>query len=582
MSTSLDNVNHFFSSMHNESNITGSSELVPMLEQSIITFIESETKTNAYDVYRSYFDIYCSFVSEENMVMLDLLDVMKAFEENASTLTERQRDHFVHSVNVFILGLCVFTSNKNYNDAFTRTCKSKTFSNMHEEFLYTWGISALLHDVGYPIEISTNQVNTFSKLILKVDNSYSGVKESFNLNNFEKYITINASSWEANIKEINSLIEVHSEIDVFNSLDLLAFKLQKTLSVDFIVIRDVLYKFEKKMKDEGFVDHGFFSALIVMKWMGYFLNKMEKANLFYNEIITSASAILLHNFYRNVFKKEPFNLAPLTADMHPLGYLLILCDELQDWNRVSYGKLDKNKIMPDNSHIYISNSKMRINYRTTSARISQSFSENKMTLLNSLIDIKGIFIGGLDIICTCDMSGDAFLDEIINDESSLIPRPIVDNILKMAKQIHKKYNAERLKEKPNTPLEYPSWDDLPQDLKYSNLRQARDIPEKLDKIGYYIGPKDVKLTPIKSLTKNEVNFLAKLEHEKWVEERVSNGWIYGEKKDVINKISPYIANWGDILTEIKEYDVQVVRSMLPLLESIGMKVYKKSITEENK
>jgi hypothetical protein len=37
----------------------------------------------------------------------------------------------------------------------------------------------------------------------------------------------------------------------------------------------------------------------------------------------------------------PFNLGPLSIDKHPLAFLLILCDKIQETDRVSYGYVKK-------------------------------------------------------------------------------------------------------------------------------------------------------------------------------------------------------------------------------------------------
>lgn len=54
----------------------------------------------------------------ENNPFIDLLDVLRSYEENAATLIDKQRGHYIQSVNVFILGLCVYTQNGNFRAAF--------------------------------------------------------------------------------------------------------------------------------------------------------------------------------------------------------------------------------------------------------------------------------------------------------------------------------------------------------------------------------------------------------------------------------------------------------------------------------
>lgn len=152
----------------------------------------------------------------------------------------------------------------------------------------------------------------------------------------------------------------------------------------------------------------------------------------------------------------------------------------------------------------------------------------------------------------------------------MLPEPMIDNILKMAKMIHEDYNRNRLREHPDKPLEYPAWDDLPSDLKYSNIRQAQKIPEKLALIDCYIGGDDADA--VTSFTEEEVEIMSIKEHDLWVEERESNGWVYAPVKNVERKESPYIAPWEQIPESIKEYDREPTRNIIRLVNAVGLNV----------
>ena len=127
-----------------------------LLKAGIDVFLEKETAYNAYEIYQTFFMIYQitaenksdkvgknSIVSEPN-TLLDLVKIMKKYEENTGDLIEKQRDHFIHSVNVFLLGLAIYSQNKNYRDMFeayvTQTPYKKYYringKFSHEEFLY--------------------------------------------------------------------------------------------------------------------------------------------------------------------------------------------------------------------------------------------------------------------------------------------------------------------------------------------------------------------------------------------------------------------------------------------------------------
>jgi RyR domain. len=149
-------------------------------------------------------------------------------------------------------------------------------------------------------------------------------------------------------------------------------------------------------------------------------------------------------------------------------------------------------------------------------------------------------------------------------------------ILEIAMAIHNEYNKQRLSERPDVPLEHPRWDELPLDLKTSNIDQAEDIPEKMNIIGCFVSPKKENMVHVISFEKEELEILAIREHERWVEERKASGWVYGEVKDVARKMSPYIAPWDDIPDEIKKYDEEAVVNIIPLLNKANLCVYRKN------
>ncbi len=90
------------------------------------------------------------------------------------------------------------------------------------------------------------------------------------------------------------------------------------------------------------------------RWYGFLIQSCSyKPEYFFYPILDSASAILLHNYYKNVLLKPPFNKGPLSPQEHPIAYLLILCDELQEWNRTPYGILDKKRNLAEEASVLI-------------------------------------------------------------------------------------------------------------------------------------------------------------------------------------------------------------------------------------
>jgi hypothetical protein len=142
----------------------------------------------------------------------------------------------------------------------------------------------------------------------------------------------------------------------------------------------------------------------------------------------------------------------------------------------------------------------------------------------------------------------------------------------IAKIIHANYNKKR--EAEGQPVEYPTWEGLPETLKESNISRARGIFEKLARCGYTVSEKplpDVK--EVFDFTPEQLEILTREVHDEWVAERINNGWIYGER-DAEKKTTPYLVPFDDLTEEIKDYDRDIVRNIFPMLHELGLRVYK--------
>lgn len=147
-----------------------------------------------------------------------------------------------------------------------------------------------------------------------------------------------------------------------------------------------------------------------------------------------------------------------------------------------------------------------------------------------------------------------------------------DYIEQLAKQIHQDYNRVQLQRHPEKPLQYPTWDSLPETLKRSNLRQAQTIEEKLRQIDCYVD-RAGKGAPY-ALSEGDIEYLARYEHDLWAAERWASGWEQGEEKDAEREITPYLIPYDDLTEEIKELDRDVVRNIPNLLAAVGLAIYK--------
>jgi hypothetical protein len=545
------------------------------LKQAILEFLDNETKETAFAVYRTFFDSYRIVIEGSSNLFVDLLDVLKNYEENAAVLIDKQRDHYIHSVNVFILGLAIYAQNAKYRLAFRKAVMNRndypySYDTRNEEFFYRWGLASLFHDVGYPVEIVGRQINKFIDFATEVDGKDEKANVQLSFANFNKLDCINEVIPKRRFTESYfNRYEDSIYIDMLKPVDLLAHKIHTSLGVDLRAVKNALDDYVNVMAKCGFVDHGYYSAIIVLKWYGYLIQSANyKPEYFFWPVLDSASAILLHNCYKNMMQKEPFNLGALSPVTHPIAFLLILCDELQEWNREAYGIKDKLRTLAASAKLGITDEKISITYITHNGSLPLNFSRAKKKLLCKLLAMDSIF----DVVSIhCKALKKNILPQL---KEEIIPRPMLSDLEKLARAIHELYNEKQLERYPDRPLKYPGFDKLGDSLKYSNLRQAMDIPEKLRQMGFSMCPVNQAANPITEIPREYVEYLAEQEHDAWVTERKSTGWTSGNVVDAAKKATPYLVPYDKLPEDIKQLDRDPVENIPLLLEKIGMAVIK--------
>lgn len=148
-----------------------------------------------------------------------------------------------------------------------------------------------------------------------------------------------------------------------------------------------------------------------------------------------------------------------------------------------------------------------------------------------------------------------------------------DAMERLAKEIHEQYRLSmKGKRSMNDPVMQP-WETLREDLKESNHKQAAQIPEKLQKIGWDFMPSIQKPEVLLILSKEQVELLAEMEHERFVSERLEKGWRFGGERDSEKKISPYLVPWSELDKDIQDIDRETVQQIPELLEKAGFEVY---------
>ena len=179
-----------------------------------------------------------------------------------------------------------------------------------------WWITGLIHDIGYPLgkmttAVNYSLVNQLLKCYPTLDLEFIPFEISLSWKgNQEEYLKILE---EGLSKEARALIRKGVSYD---NVDILPQK-------SHVYLRSEEGHSEFNYQSKIRLDHGLISALSLLNGLG--TPEEIKSNDEFEGYILAAKAIALHNFKAQ--------LKEFTFDNHPLGFFLMLIDELQEWGR---------------------------------------------------------------------------------------------------------------------------------------------------------------------------------------------------------------------------------------------------------
>jgi len=94
----------------------------------------------------------------------------------------------------------------------------------------------------------------------------------------------------------------------------------------------------------------------------------------------------------------------------------------------------------------------------------------------------------------------------------------------------------------------------------------------MKKIRYIPNPIDTSDIELPDNLKFLLEAMAKNVHEIWAQERISQGWTYGDKRDDENKHHPCLVPYEELPEEEKEYDRNTSVETLKFILKLGYKV----------
>jgi len=319
-----------------------------IINEKILEFLRESKTPKKYKLSQQ---IIKNIVKQHGKDQLDL-HITELYEVEKATMSlTGKRDHVIHALNTFLLGLYI---NNNY-------LGKKVDS-------FQWKLAALFHDIAYPLEISQRIIERYFRKL-------SAIKNELHIENFNPIIYLIPKDFE----------KLTTNKNAFEYIQIRIYEWELDVTVQ---------KRYNDMISSNKICHGILSALTVLYFVDLLYQKnnpqrkrqplnIEGSNWnqknFEHDVVSACSAIFIHNLPDNAFEKIDRNKAPLP-------YLLKLCDELQNWDRP-----DQNTLTGDSPENYdISIQKNKIIFKVKSKKNREKISKKIKCLNDSNISVENI------------------------------------------------------------------------------------------------------------------------------------------------------------------------------------------------
>jgi hypothetical protein len=149
---------------------------------------------------------------------------------------------------------------------------------------------------------------------------------------------------------------------------------------------------------------------------------------------------------------------------------------------------------------------------------------------------------------------------------------------RIAREVHLQHVASQVAAgvPPKTSSSIAGWDALDPVFQESSRRHAEHVAVKLAAVGYDIEPFTDWRTPLVTFTDDELETMARLEHDRWWRERDDEDWTLGPEKDERARTSPSLVSWDELSDRDREYDRALVREMPAMLAKVGFRVVRRN------
>ena len=142
-----------------------------------------------------------------------------------------------------------------------------------------------------------------------------------------------------------------------------------------------------------------------------------------------------------------------------------------------------------------------------------------------------------------------------------------------ARQFHEGYCAKDLLECQKNPGSQPApfnrpWAELPETARNANRITADHFEVKMRALGYRVASKNEQVEPA-VLNSDQLELLARMEHDRWMADRMLDGWTFHAVRDNQRKFHPNLVPYDDLTEPIKQLDRDSVLQMIEILDGEG-------------
>jgi len=546
------------------------------LENAVHRFLLSGTGQDAFDVYFCFLEMFFGGYAKSRK----MIEMLAEFESNASVLLMKHRDHYSHSVYVFVLGLAIYQRSEAFRLAYRQAYRLAGEQESAHHYIRHWGMAALFHDIGYPFELPFEQVkNYFGNRIENVPFvSYRGVGPYQQLTPQQSRVFADLLGRPL---RHSTLDEVMAEVIADHLGQAYGFTAGQLLggTLDNKAGRPDLFS--------GYMDHAYFSALLLLNWLR---DTVGTGHITHADL-DAAAAILLHNsIFKRVIQTKA-HPAPLAMELFPLAYMLMLCDELQCWDRTSYGQNSRKELHAMWCDFAFADGKIRANYRYDEQYDDGKYAQKKSG--GSYAKMQGSpskFVRDIEEIVAINRPGTPVLEvETSFIKNNRLTRSYLSHssflhLYNFAVALNARYQCGSVEAIDPKRME-ADFEQLSLEYKLSNILQAKAFAHHLEAINCFYTDRPVEYELLDKFTEKNMDEIGPREHKRWLQEKQSMGWnldrayLDRENSKQLRELTRthclMIEEYDELDAQEQAKDTEPMNYMLQLIEEFdGLRIYR--------